>query len=62
MTGKIKNAVTAPKQAVTAAGLGGAIGILVVWGFNLAGVDVPGEAGAAIGTVSTFIVQRFVAE
>ena len=59
MVGKLKNT---PKQAVGAAGLGAAVGILIVWGLGLAGVDVPGEPAAAIGTVATFIVGRLVSE
>lgn len=46
------------KAVVTAAALGGAIGVLLTWGISFM-VDVPGEIGAAIGTVAIFVVQRF---
>jgi hypothetical protein len=46
------------KAIVSGVALGGAIGVLVTWVISF-GVDVPGEIGAAIGTVATFVVQRF---
>ncbi len=52
----------APRQAVGAAGLGAAVGILIVWVLNLAGVAVPGEPAAAIGTLCTFLAGRLIAE
>lgn len=57
MVGKLRST---PKQAYSNAGLGGAVGILVVWILGLFGLQVPGEPAAAIGTVSTFIVNRLL--
>lgn len=39
---------------VQSAGIGGAIATLIVWAAALAGVDVPGEVGAAIATIAAF--------
>lgn len=46
--------VESPDRKVTAAGLGGALTILVMWGFRLAGVEPPAEVGAALATVLAF--------
>jgi len=42
-----------PTSKVSAAGLGGALGILAVWILG-SWVDVPKEAAAAIATVTSF--------
>lgn len=40
---------------VAAAGTGGAISVVIIWAFSLAGVTVPGEVGAAIATIIAFV-------
>ena len=40
-----------PVAKVTAAGLGGAVATLVIFGASLFGFEVPGEVGAALATV-----------
>jgi len=52
----------APAQAIGAAGVGAAAGVLIVWGLSLAGIDVPGEPATAIGTICTFLAGRFIAD
>lgn len=49
------------KRKMSAAGLGGALALILVYGLN-AGYDltVPGEVGAAIGTALTWIVSILI--
>jgi len=58
---KVGDAVTPTKpskEAVNSAGVGLAVGLVVTWLIGFA-VTVPGEIGAAIGTISTFVVHRY---
>lgn len=48
-----------PVRKVTAAGLGGAVSTLAVWGLGFA-VDVPGAVAAAIATVCAFVAGYVV--
>ena len=50
-----------PSNKVSAAGLGGAFGILTVWVLGFA-VDVPPEAAAAISTVAAAVTGWLVPE
>ena len=43
-----------PVPKVTAAAVGGAVGIIVVWILGLFGVTVPAEVAGAISTVLSF--------
>ena len=43
-----------PVPKVAAAGIGGAVATLIVYVAGLAGVEVPGDVGAAIATVVAF--------
>lgn len=43
-----------PQPKVAAAGVGGAVTVLVVWVLGQAGMDVPAEIAAAISTVVGF--------
>lgn len=51
-----------PTRKVGAGALGGALATIVVWAVSLAGVDVPGTVGAAIGVVFTFGTSFLVPE
>lgn len=51
-----------PQTKVSAATLGGAGATLLVWGFRLAGVEVPGEVAAAMATVVAFLSGYLVRE
>ncbi len=54
-TGKEKR--VSNKTTVTAAALGGALGVIITWLVGpVAGVDVPATVGAAIATVCTALV------
>ena len=44
-----------PTTKVAAAGIGGAVTTLVVWGLQAFGVEVPPEAAVAIGALAAFI-------
>lgn len=43
-----------PSRKVGAAGIGGAISVLVIFTCQQFGVEIPGDVGAAIGTVCAF--------
>jgi|694.fasta_scaffold136609_5 hypothetical protein len=43
-----------PVPKVAAAGIGGAVATLIVYLASVAGVEVPGDVGAAIATVVAF--------
>lgn len=43
-----------PQPKVAAAGIAGAVAVLVVWGASIAGLDVPPEVSAAFATVLSF--------
>lgn len=43
-----------PQPKVAAAGIAGAISILVIYGFNLAGYDVPPEVASAFTVIVSF--------
>lgn len=43
-----------PTKKVNAAGLGGAIAVLVIFIAQQVGVEIPGDVGAAIGTICAF--------
>ena len=49
-----------PNRKVTSGALAGALSVLVVWVVGLFGLDVPGEAGAALATVLAFATGYFV--
>jgi hypothetical protein len=45
----------------SAAAVGGAAAIIMVWAFNAAtGIDVPAEVGAAVGVILTFITSILI--
>lgn len=50
------------QRKVQAGGLGGAIGIIVVWAISEIGADVPGEVAAAIAMVLGVVVGWLVPE
>lgn len=53
-------ATTAVKK-LSAAAIGGPLGVVVVWGIGaFATVEVPPEVGAAIGAVLTFIASLLI--
>lgn len=39
---------------VAAAGIGGAVTIILVWGLRLAGIEVPAEVASAFTTLAAF--------
>ena len=39
---------------VQSAGIGGAVARVIIWGAAAAGVEIPGEVGAAIATIVAF--------
>lgn len=43
-----------PTKKVGAAGLGGAVSVLVIFVAQQFGVEIPGDVGAAIGTICAF--------
>lgn len=43
-----------PTGKVTAAGAGGAAGLVVVWVVSLFGLEMPGPVGAAVATLLAF--------
>ena len=43
-----------PNKKVSAAGIGGAISVLVIWTAQQFGAEIPGDVGAAIGTLCAF--------
>ena len=43
-----------PVPKVAAAGIGGAVATLIVYLASVAGVEIPGDVGAAIATVVAF--------
>ncbi len=45
---------TRPQPKIAAAGFAGAVSTLIVWALSTRGVTVPGEVGAAIGTIVSF--------
>jgi hypothetical protein len=45
---------SAPTPKVTAAAVGGSAATVLIYALSLAGVTVPGEVGAAIGTLAAF--------
>lgn len=45
---------------VSAVGIGGALAVLVAWGLSLAGIDMPAEPAAALGSVFSFLAALFV--
>lgn len=47
---------------VQAAGVGGALATLIVWGFSLAGVTVPTDVGMAIATIAAVVAGYFVSD
>ncbi len=49
-----------PNRKVTSGALAGALSVLVVYVISLFGLDVPGEAGAALATVFAFVTGYFV--
>lgn len=49
-----------PTRKIAGSGLAASISIILVWAFSLAGVDVPGEVGAAFTAVATVITGYFV--
>lgn len=52
-----------PTRKVGSGALAGALSILLVWAAKQWGqVEIPGEAGAAITTVLTFVVSYLVPE
>lgn len=51
-----------PTRKVTSAGTGGAVGVIIVWGAGLAGVDVPPEVAAALVTVLAFAAGYIIPE
>ena len=57
----IKRVTNPPSQAVGAAGLGAALGVITAWLVGML-VDVPAEIAAAIGTLWTFLAGRFLAD
>lgn len=52
----------APKPKVAAGGIAGAISILVVYGANLAGIDVPPEVAVSLGVVVSFVAGYLKSE
>lgn len=44
-----------PTKKMSAAGLAGAVSVLVIFTCQQLGVEVPGDVGAAIGTVVAFV-------
>lgn len=51
-----------PNRKVASGGFAGAVSVLLVWGLNSAGIEVPAEAAAALTSVVTFAVAYFVPE
>ena len=51
-----------PVPKVAAAGIGGAVTTLVVWGLQAFGVEVPPEAAVAIGALAAFIAGYLKSE
>lgn len=49
-----------PTKKVSAAGIGGAISVLVIFVAQEFGVEIPGDVGAAIGTVAAFTLGWLV--
>lgn len=49
-----------PNRKVSAAGIGGAISVLVIFIAQELGVEIPGDVGAAIGTVCAFALGWLV--
>ena len=52
-----------PSRKVGAGMLAGAISVLLLWALKTYGnVEMPGEAGASVTTILTFITSYFVTE
>lgn len=51
-----------PSRKVGAAGIAGAISVLIIWGLGAAGVHVPAEVSSAMTTVISFVTGYVVAE
>lgn len=49
-----------PQPKVVAGGVAGAVTVLLVYAFGLAGVDVPAEVAAAVTTVISFAAGYLV--
>lgn len=64
MTTTVANQPTsAPNRKVSAgAGAGLPIGIVLVWALGEAGVEMPAEVGAAIGTIMTTFIAYMTRE
>jgi drug/metabolite transporter superfamily protein YnfA len=43
-----------PTRKVSAAGIGGLVAIVAAWILTSAGIEVPGEVGAALGGIFSF--------
>ena len=48
-------AKTAPTPKVAAAGVSGAVALIIVWIVGMFGVEVPAEVGAALATILAFV-------
>jgi len=51
-----------PNKKVSSGALAGALSVILVWAVGLAGLDVPGEVGAAVATALGFVTAYFVKE
>ena len=51
-----------PSTKVTAAGLGGALAVLLVWVLGLVGADPPATVAAALTTLCSFAAGYLVKE
>lgn len=51
-----------PTNKVAAAGIGGAIAVVLVWVTGLFGVDMPGEVAAAFTVILAFAAGYFTRE
>lgn len=51
-----------PTQKVTAAGLAGALSIIIVWLFGLADIDIPPEVASAFTVVLSVVTAYIVPE
>lgn len=62
MAETVEQPTAAPTRKVTAAGLGGALTVIIVFVINSLGTEVPGEVASAITTVVTFLAGYFIKE
>lgn len=51
-----------PTRKVGAAGIAGAVSVLIVWGLGAAGVSVPAEVSSAMTTVISFVTGYVVTD